>query len=206
MRSLDTNPLDETVARISLHRKDGTIAAYALIDTTDAAFVNQWRWHWGSGYVVRGYKANGHRGTIFLHRELLNLSRTADGWQGDHMNHDTLDNRRANLRVVSVQGNQQNKRSYVGSRSQYRGVNWSERNGAWEASVGMDRHRYHLGIYANEVDAARAAARWRAEYMPMAVEDPELLVGEPPRRLVRGQVRGERHGLTRLLVGHLSRS
>src|SRR5206468_3438806 len=87
-------PSDDATVTLPLRRKDGTIRAYALIDAADAAFVTPWRWHLGERYVTRTAKINGRGHTIFLHRELLGLPRVSDGRQGDHINRDTLDNRR----------------------------------------------------------------------------------------------------------------
>lgn len=78
----------------------------ALVDDADFEWLSQWKWYaiWSPGikgfYAVRrGRLPDGRRSLIRMHRQILGLD-MADKRQGDHVNHDTLDNRRENL-VVS---------------------------------------------------------------------------------------------------------
>jgi len=75
----------------------------ALVDNTDYDWLNQWKWcaqrTRGVFYAVRNSpRKNGKKHQIFMHREILGL-RYKDGQEGDHRNHNTLDNQRENLRV-----------------------------------------------------------------------------------------------------------
>ena len=96
--------------RIRLTRRQ-----YAIVDSEDFNRVNQWKWYaqWqgGSFYAVRNIRLpNGKRTLQRMHRLLLGLE-YGDERQVDHINHDTLDNRRANLRIVSCRGNAENMRN-----------------------------------------------------------------------------------------------
>lgn len=96
----------------------------------------------------------------------------------DHINRDKLDNQRANLRIVPAGTQPQNLNSRDGSSSRFRGVtlrgnNWVAQAGA-RAEDGADEYVY-LGMYRREEEAAAAAAQWRHEHFPLAVEDPVLL-------------------------------
>jgi hypothetical protein len=82
--------------------KYGQIAGYAIVDAADAHHA-EYRWRLTDGYAVRGYSPN----VIRLHREVLGLIKD-DGMEADHINRDTLDNRRSNLRAVTHAQNVQN--------------------------------------------------------------------------------------------------
>jgi hypothetical protein len=104
-----------------------------------------------------------------MHRLILGLP-VGDPRLGDHINRNRLDNRRSNLRIVDRAGNGQNVGSRAGSTSSFRGVSWDSRNRKWSAQCMLRQKLYHLGRYTSEIEAARAAAAFRAEHMPFAVE------------------------------------
>jgi hypothetical protein len=73
----------------------------------------------------------------------------------DHVNGNTLDNRRENLRVVTPTENQLNRRgARSDSRSGVRGVCWHGQTGRWTATY---RGRY-LGIFPTIEEAAATYA------------------------------------------------
>jgi hypothetical protein len=188
--------VDGDVTLIPLRNREKQVVAYAMIDTADARWAEQWRWHrTKTGYVARSTTVAGRAQTVFLHREVLGLPWAGREPQGDHINHDPLDNRRANLRLVSARGNAQNQRAHGGV-SQYRGVCWHRIHRCWQATGRLDNRAVLIGSYHTEEEAARAAACWRAIHYPTAVEDPALLAAGPPVRL--GKARGERIGISRL--------
>ena len=78
-------------------------------------------------------------------------------------NGNSLDNRRCNLRLCTNSQNQQNQTPQGGS-SEFKGVYWRKRDKKWCAGIGHNGKQYYLGLFANEIDAARAydaAARER---------------------------------------------
>lgn len=75
------------------------------------------------------------------------------GEEVDHINHDTLDNRKSNLRLCSHQENMCN--SQPKGQSEYKGVyptDW----GTWCAAVTVNGERFYLGSFPSEQDAAAA--------------------------------------------------
>jgi hypothetical protein len=84
----------------------------------------------------------------------------------DHINGNGLDNRKENLRVVTVVENARNSRGKVRSRkSQYKGVSFCiGRKSPWRATIEAGGHgQKHLGYFSTEEEAARAYDQAAAE-------------------------------------------
>lgn len=127
----------------------------ALVDDADFAWLSQWRWYamWNkctrSFYAYRPTKLpNGQQRSLLMHREILGLE-YGDKRQGDHINHDTLDQRRSNLRIVSAQENQFNLKSA-------KGYSYCKRDKRYLARIKINGKAQHLGSYTNPNDARAA--------------------------------------------------
>jgi len=93
---------------IPLYNSQGDTVAHTQIDDDDRDLVKGYRWSpQNHGYVV-GYPhgASRTRRTL-LHRLILDAQ---PGQIVDHINHNTLDNRRSNLRLVTTSQNHMNRR------------------------------------------------------------------------------------------------
>lgn len=91
-----------------------------------------------------------------LHREIMNAGKED---QVDHINLDTLDNRKINLRCASRSQNKCNGEKYRrngGSSSRYKGVTYRKDNGKWRAQIVVGHEHISLGQFENELDAAKA--------------------------------------------------
>jgi hypothetical protein len=155
---------------VPVFAKGGRIVARAFVDEADHALVSEHKWFLDrQGYVWanRSRRVQGPR-QVFMHRLVLGLQH-GDGVQADHENRDKLDNRRSNLRMASVALNAQN-RTHPGGASPHRGVTWSKAAGRWQAQVGLDGRTHYLGLFDDELAAARAASEFRRENMPFANE------------------------------------
>ena len=162
----------QDTARIPLRARDGSIRAYAIVDAADAAWANQWRWCLDSdGYAIRTeYAGPGQSVRLFrLHRELLGL-RTGDGIEGDHINRDRIDCRRANLRIATRLQNAQNKSKRGETTSRHKGVYWFARRGTWHARISVQGKRIHLGFFSDEEEAGRVAQAARLRWYSYAVD------------------------------------
>jgi hypothetical protein len=159
--------IDGDIARVMLPNSEP-----AIIDAADAHLAEGQPWRLNrSGYVAYCRHTpwvNGKRtsGWIFLHRVIAG---TPDGLTTDHADGDTLNNRRANLRIVTNSQNAKNKRTRGRAKtSRYKGVNWYAARGQWTARVTSDYRGYHLGYFDSEEQAARAydeaAKRHHGEY------------------------------------------
>jgi hypothetical protein len=148
------------------NRSGGRIGKITLIDAADFDAVGQFPWFIReSGYA--GRTRDGRR--VYLHRELLGLE-PGDGLFVDHINRNRLDNRRANLRVVTRAEQQQNLPSQRGKTSRYRGVHLNRQTGGWVAQCRVGGKVTHIGTFETAREAARAVADFRRQHMPHAVE------------------------------------
>jgi hypothetical protein len=166
---------------VPLLRRDGSVRAVALVDAADHEHLVGFRWFQNSnGYAVRlEHQPGGNPRAVLMHRDLMGLE-YGDRSETDHINRNRLDNRRANLRVVTRGQQLQNVSSHVGSTSRFRGVYWADRTATgrvskWRAQAGLNGTMTRLGTFESEVDAAIAVETWRRENMPFAEPDPELV-------------------------------
>ncbi len=124
----------------------------ALVDDEDYDEINQYKWCVAYYPNVRDYRAmrwEKHR-IVRMSRAIMGAQ---DGEQVDHRNHDTLDNRRANLRLCNNSQNQHNRRRrHVAGSSLYKGV--SRHGRKWRARINLDGQCYHLGYFDDEFVAA----------------------------------------------------
>ena len=75
----------------------------------------------------------------------------------DHINHNGLDNRKANLRPPTPTDNARYARyPKINTSSEYRGVWYNKQTKKWRANIFVNRKRKHLGYFKNEIDAAHA--------------------------------------------------
>lgn len=163
--------VEDGVARVPVFGRDGELVAHALVDACDAEFIARWRWILTThGYAYRSLRIDGKQRTFRMHREVLGLTQ-ADTVEVDHRNHDRLDNRRGNLRLVPTRSAQmQNASAHRGSSSSHRGVSWRSDKQKWVAQVMVNGKQYYLGLYATEEEAAEAARLGRRRLMPYALD------------------------------------
>ncbi len=128
-------------------------AGYFLLDYEDwvkwgtTTFIRD-----NKGYVINDTGKGDTRKVWNLHRELMG---NPEGLVVDHINGDTLDNRRYNLRVCTVKENVRNSASQAGT-SVYKGVCWDVSKNKWLATIKVDRVPKFLGRFTEELEAAKA--------------------------------------------------
>lgn len=124
----------------------------SLVDDSDFEWLMQWKW-----FVTRGKYAQRGRNAadpplpkvISMSREIIRPPR---GIKVYHRNGNTLDNRRANLELITPRF----LRLLGGPTgpSGYKGVSYHKRTGLWQATMKRGLH-YHLGYFKTPEDAAR---------------------------------------------------
>lgn len=128
-----------------------------IISEQDIEFVDNKSWFAqgrpGFMYVATIIKEGEKRKIKYLHRLLFNLSDRKVFI--DHINHNTLDNRRENLRLSNNRLNQVNKYKKSNCSSKYIGVTKNKYN-TWDASIRNNKTRIKLGCFKTEEAAALA--------------------------------------------------
>lgn len=134
----------------------------ALVDDEDFDAVSRLKWSarfckcTHSFYATRTDRSKGSR-TVLMHRFILNAA-GADLFV-DHINHDTLDNRRENLRLCSRAENCRNARKRSDGISRFKGVSWDAETGKWRARIDFNGKTINIGRFHEETDAAAAYDR-----------------------------------------------
>jgi hypothetical protein len=134
----------------------------ALVDDADFDWINQWKWHSVSNhdgsiiYAQRNTKANGKPTKVAMHRLVI---LAPAGLFVDHIDHNGLNNTRANLRLCTRSQNLANGRRHRTSVSQFKGVSRHSRGDKWQAQIRRNGKVTGLGTFYNEIDAARAYDR-----------------------------------------------
>lgn len=143
-------------AVILLRQKRGPVLETMIdIDDLDRVLGHSGSWATskpGGRVYASSHEARPSRKLVYLHRFITNAPAEL---VVDHINHDTLDNRKANLRVTTQQVNMLNHQDCGFGVSGARGVYYDERCGRWVAKF---RHRARsrwLGEYLVKNDAIR---------------------------------------------------
>lgn len=151
---------------------------YAIIDFEDADLA-EYKWHFNS-YAAR---LTGKR-KQFMHRVILErkLGRPIqEGMLADHINRDRCDNRRANLREVTLTQNMWNSKRQKNNTTQYIGV--SRQGNYYIARIGGQRDV--LGRFTNPEDAGfcydKAALELRGEFAVLNHPIEEVRAWIPPQ-------------------------
>lgn len=106
----------------------------------------------GKFYVEGDDWTNGRNIRRYLHRVIMNAP---PGVEVDHINGDTLDNRRCNLRFATSTQQKCNQRPRGGT-SKYKGVGWHKRDRKWRAQITYHGKQISLGYFDGELGAAFA--------------------------------------------------
>ncbi len=140
-----------------------TRGLFALVDEEDAQTVLSMTWHVWHGrrnrspYAATNFpRPGGGYRHLLLHRFVLREPAGAV----DHINGDTLDNRRANLRVCTAEQNAHNARLRLDNQSGYKGVSYSK--GRWMARVTAHGTCHFLGLFDTPEAAAERCRQFRA--------------------------------------------
>jgi HNH endonuclease/AP2 domain len=125
----------------------------AIVDDQDYQRLSHFKWcaqaSYGQFYAVHFDHVT--RTQIRMHRLVLYAPRDVEA---DHVNGDTLDNRRANLRLAAHAENMRNRRIPSTNTSGFKGVGFHKLRRRWQAYIKVRGKQYHLGCFATPEAAA----------------------------------------------------
>lgn len=133
---------------------------FAIVDADDYENLRQYKWYVKiNNNRCYAYRTEGKK-EIAMHRQILNAP---PDMHCDHINHNGLDNRKANLRLCTPQQNSFNQRPHRNSTSKCKGVFWCSNARKWRAEIRHNGHTIFIGYFVHEQDAAIAYDDYAAE-------------------------------------------
>ena len=153
-----------------------------VIDKEDAERVGTYSWsvmvsHYSDKWITYYYassctckKKTGH---YLLHRFIMDAPK---GTMVDHIDRDTHNMRKSNMRICDGSTNCRNKKLQSNNSSGYRGVLLNHygtlaNHPKWYAYIDVHRRKIHLGYYDNLEDALAARKAGELKYFGAYVDD-----------------------------------
>ncbi len=128
--------------------KEQTEKCRALIDLEDINKIKDYKW----SKTVNGY-INCSSPFLALHRIIVACPK---GKFVDHINHNTLDNRKSNLRIVTAQQNNMNSKS--------KGISYNKSKKKWQPQLMCNRKQIWLGRYETKEEAINVRKEAEIKY------------------------------------------
>ena len=129
-----------------------------MIDKEDVVLIQDYKWCYKEGYAMTGQSSKNDRTN--MHRLIMNAP---DDKIVDHINHNTLDNRKCNLRLCTNTENCRNSKNAKGIYD----------NGCrkWKAIIGFNGKLINLGSFADKKEALKvrreAEIKYFGEFAPI---------------------------------------
>jgi len=151
----DTVALSEARIGVVMRRRDGSVHV-TTVDAAEYALVADYRWYVliGNSGVVYALASPPRECTVGMHRLILGV--TDPKVEVDHIDHNGLNNTRANLRVCTKTENLRNSRRRRDNTSGFKGVCWNKRDQHWRALIYIAGKQRYLGVFHTPEEAAQA--------------------------------------------------
>ena len=127
-----------------------------LFDLEDYGFISSQKWminkSKGSKTYYNFYVMNHDR--KLLHRLLMD---SPNRMIIDHINGDSMDNRKENLRICTIRDNSKNNKMHKHNKSGHKGVFWYYYNNVnkWKVYICVNNERMNLGYYDTYEEACK---------------------------------------------------
>lgn len=141
----------------------------ALVDDEDFEMLSRWKWCAALDKKTRSFRAmsNRHRWEnikpITMRMERIVIG-AIEKQLVDHINHDTLDNRKINLHIVNHHQNGGNRKPKRNSKSGYKGVSWNKGIKKWQAQIRINYKLQNLHFSENPKECAEAYNKAAVKY------------------------------------------
>lgn len=144
-----------------------------LVDIDDYQKIKNryWHTHWredlNNHYVASNRYIGVFNGkvksqTIYLHNYIM---KPPKGMVVDHINHNTIDNRKSNLRLVNMSDNAKNRKGRnINNTTGYRNVSYDKTNKTYVVQLQINGKNKVFGRFKDVHEAGRVAREMREKY------------------------------------------
>lgn len=146
----------------------------AIISPEDFLYLSKWNWcvikegknKW------RAMRKTSSNTTRYMHQDIAQRL----GWNNvhrlvlDHINGDSLDNRRENLRCVTLSQNGHNRGSQCNSKTGIKGVWFDKKVNKYAAEITVDGKKHWLGHFATLIDAQIARNTTNQQFIDSCIK------------------------------------
>jgi hypothetical protein len=133
------------------------------IDAEDYETVSKYSWYLDTdGYAITRRGKGRTQRNLPLHTFLMRY--VPPGFQVDHGNRDKLDNRRENLRIVTLRDNVRNCGPSASNTSGTRGVSLQTKANRWLVTIRVPGERIYLGFFKTLQEATEARKAGEQKY------------------------------------------
>lgn len=166
---------ENKIAKIELRRRNKD-SLWTIIDLDDLQRVLDFPYSWCAGYrkntdswyaratIHKLEKVNHNSHGIYLNYFIAGVN-SSDGYCVDHINHNTLDNRKDNLRVTeTIYNTKHRKGRNSNNKSGYRNVCWLKTEGKWCVQLQINGKNTRLGLFDDVDEAGKYAEEMRYKY------------------------------------------
>lgn len=134
---------------------------YAIIDECDEEHIVQYKWsakvhHAGLVYPVRGIMVSSKPNKTKIIKMHNQIMKPPKGFVVDHIDGNSLNNQRANLRLCRVGENTHNTKVHCDSKSKMKGVIFDSARGKFRAEICVNYKRIYLGRFLTAEEANKA--------------------------------------------------
>ena len=133
-----------------------TQGKFALVDDNDFERLNQFKWCAAGNnknnyfYAIRTIAKK----NIGMHRVILNAVESI--YHVDHIDGDTLNNQKSNLRLCTNSENRRNQKLNKKSTTGYKGVSIRKINNTYRSQIKFNSKTICIGHYKTAIEAAKA--------------------------------------------------
>lgn len=168
---LDDNPrtqkdlnefrIKDNIVEFDVYDINNNVNGHFIIDKKDLQKIRYHKWRKDTNQRIITGNCSNKNPRRELSRFLLDI--TDENLIVDHINGNTLDNRRNNLRVCTQKENTYNKSFMKLNTSEFIGVSFDKSRYKWNAEIRKEYIRCHLGRYSTKAEAVYA--RYIAEQL-----------------------------------------
>jgi hypothetical protein len=146
----------ENHAKIKIYDINNNFKCYMIIDIEDVDLVSKYKWSSKNRYARAHYGNT----TIALHRLIINAP---DNLYVDHIDRNTLNNKKSNLRLCTKTENNRNVSVKKHSKSQIRGV-YKDKYNKFVAYINVNKKKIHLGYTKTKEEAIKLRQESELKY------------------------------------------